>query len=82
MEVIISENSTIINVDGLKFSRDIFKHFADDANIGRMFKFVKVENNLVTVESLPISLEELRERIKNLNDQLQKIESLINNNFR
>ena len=36
----IEENPDVVVIDGLRFSREIFKHLADKNNIGRMFKLV------------------------------------------
>ena len=51
-EVKVPDSATIIEVDGIKFSREIFKVFADQATNGDLFRFIKKENGTVTVEKI------------------------------
>jgi hypothetical protein len=41
-----------IEVDGIKITTDCFRFFAKDAMVGRLFKFIKREDGVVTIESL------------------------------
>lgn len=58
MEMIIGEDVTIVNIDGLKFSREIFKYLASEKNLKKLFKLIKVENGLVTVKEMGFELLE------------------------
>jgi hypothetical protein len=40
----------VIEIDGIQYSREIFTHFAEAAEAGSLFRFVKRENGVVTVE--------------------------------
>lgn len=52
MKYKVPDDATIIEVDGIKFSREIFKAFADQAEKGDLFRFVKKEDGIIAVEKI------------------------------
>jgi hypothetical protein len=48
--IVVPGYARIIEVDGITYSREIFQHFADQARIGAIFRFVAKEGQDVTVE--------------------------------
>jgi hypothetical protein len=46
----MSESDQIIERDGVKISSAIFKFFADDANVGALYRFLKREDGVITVK--------------------------------
>ena len=50
----INYDTETITVDGISCSRQIFKWFADGANLGRHFKYInKDDRGVITIETLP-----------------------------
>lgn len=55
---VVPAHARTIQVDGVTYSREIFKHFADSARLGTLFRFVAKEGEDVTaelVQELPLS---------------------------
>ena len=42
----------VITLGGIRYSPEIFKAFADCAEVGRCFRFIKLEDGVVTVENI------------------------------
>jgi hypothetical protein len=49
----VPDDVDVVSVDGVAYSREIFQHFPEQANVGTIFRFVnKDEDGTVTVERL------------------------------
>jgi hypothetical protein len=69
--VIIKEKVDIIEVDGIKYSRELFKHFAHHKNIGTCFKIMDNEKGSLTIRRVE----------KNENDLVKSLENKLNPEF-
>ena len=46
----IEEHPDRVSVDGVCFSREIFKYLSDTAHVGSLFRFLRLVDGVVTVE--------------------------------
>ena len=51
LELNSSDFSSLV-IDGIRYSNIIFKHLADHANEGTLFRLVKIENGMVTIKRI------------------------------
>jgi len=57
-KVTVPEFAMIIQANGINYSSEIFKFFADYAKNGTIFKFIKSEDGTVTIENITKSQNE------------------------
>lgn len=61
-KVIYDFHRDILEIDGMKFSGQIFAHLSDCANQGRLFRFEKIEDGCIVVKDM----EEIKDRFEKL----------------
>jgi hypothetical protein len=46
----VSSDGEVITIDGMRYARSLFRHLADEAKIGTLFRLANNRDGLVTVQ--------------------------------